>query len=446
VSEEVQLNSAPDSELQALPDERPVPCEFRTGRAGTGKSYQLLQLTEEDPSYGVLCATTGIAAVNLGAVTINSILRYFDTLSMRDAFLSGRLTTALHKIAKSKRRILVDEASMLEDDQLDYLYRATQEANRYADIKHPLGITLIGDFAQLPPVSGKWAFRAACWKEFAANTTRLEKVWRQGSGPFLDALNHARLGEGGPAAEILTAAGMKWNTSRVVEFDGTTILCKNDMVSRHNGEVLRTRPGEVFTVRSERWGQQRSEWGENRRTHEWGIPPASEYKLGAYVMILTNSRGFTMVNGDCGYIESYDTDLQQFVIKLVRTGETVNVQRIIREVTQPDEPASWSGELLAEDEGEWHPGPHFRVKSKQYVTGQIRYFPIRLAYSSTCHKSQGLSLDKVQVDLRDRFWKSPAMVYVSLSRCRTLEGLRLVINKDSFIQQVHMDRMVLPWL
>jgi len=38
------------------------------------------------------------------------------------------------------------------------------------------------------------------------------------------------------------------------------------------------------------------------------------------------------------------------------------------------------------------------------------------------------------------------MAYVALSRCRTLEGLRLVINKDSFVRQVNMDPKVLPWL
>src|SRR5262249_46922767 len=80
------------------------------------------------------------------AITINSALRYFDTPSMKDAFLTGHLTRTLHKIAKDKRRIIIDEGSMLEAEQLGFLYRAVEEANRYPDVKQPLGITIVGDF------------------------------------------------------------------------------------------------------------------------------------------------------------------------------------------------------------------------------------------------------------------------------------------------------------
>ena len=445
MNEEVQLGQL--DEVQQLTEERATPCEFLTGRAGTGKTYEVLRRTQADDEYGLVCASTGIAAVNLGAVTINSILKYFDTRSMRDSYLAGHLARILHGIAKKKRRIIIDEGSMVEADQLYYLHAAVGEANRYADVKEPLGITFVGDFAQLPPVSGQWAFTASCWEQFAANTTKLTKVWRQEEGgAFLEALNLAREGNGRACAEVLTAAGVQWNTSRVVEFDGTTILPKNDMVSRHNVEVLRGLKGEPFKVASRRWGQQRSEWGENKRTHEWGIPPQQEFKLGAYVMVLSNARDFSVVNGDCGYVRQYENEL--FQIELVRTKKIVELGRIVRAVEHDDRPEGWlehaDNELTGE--GEYIPEPHYNVKAKKYVTGQICYHPLRLAYSSTCHKSQGLSLDKVQVDLRDRFWKSPAMCYVAMSRCRTLDGLRLVINKDSFVGQVNSDPRVKAWI
>jgi ATP-dependent DNA helicase PIF1 len=449
VKEEVQLG-VPDDSILEVGEERPVPCGFRTGRAGTGKSFWVMEQMTEDPEFAQVCATTGIAAVNLGAVTINSTLRYFDTLSMRDSFLQGHLTRILHKIAKRKKWFLVEEASMLEEPQLDYLYRALGEANRYQDIKRPMGLMLVGDFAQLPPVKGAWAFTAACWGQFAQNTIRMEKVWRQDEGPFLDALNHARMGDGGACAEVLTQAGIQWHSSRVVEFDGTTILCKNEMVSRHNAEVLKSVRGETFKLKSERWGVQRSEWGENRRTHEWGIPPQQEMKLGAYIMILSNSRDFSMVNGDCGYIREWNPDDQVLRIELVRTQKLVDVRPIVRSVEQEERPQDWQGESFGgEDEAgepEWHPRPHYKRSSERYVVGQIRYLPVRLAYASTCHKIQGLSLDRVQVDLRDRFFSEPAMTYVSLSRCRTLEGLRIVCDKDSFVNRVQMDKRVRDYL
>src|SRR5947208_10565814 len=52
--------------------------EFLTGAAGTGKTWEVRRRMQADRRYGVLAATTGIAAVNLDTTTINSLLSYFD--------------------------------------------------------------------------------------------------------------------------------------------------------------------------------------------------------------------------------------------------------------------------------------------------------------------------------------------------------------------------------
>ena len=169
-------------EEEAVVPSGAVPCEFLCGRAGSGKTFEVLRRCRDDDGYGILTATTGIASVNLGAVTLNSLLGYFDSASMRDAFLSGRLSRALHELALEYRWLIVDEVSMMAADQLDILHRAVEEANRYRDVRRPLGILLVGDFAQLPPIRARWAFDADCWPLFAANTTRLTKVWRQDDG------------------------------------------------------------------------------------------------------------------------------------------------------------------------------------------------------------------------------------------------------------------------
>lgn len=76
-------------EIDLSTDTPPVRCVFTTGAAGTGKTYYWRQRINDDPSEGELCATTGIAGVNLGTVTINSRLRYYDTESMINAYVSG---------------------------------------------------------------------------------------------------------------------------------------------------------------------------------------------------------------------------------------------------------------------------------------------------------------------------------------------------------------------
>ena len=56
--------------------------------------------------------------------------------------------------------------------------------------------------------------------------------------------------------------------------------------------------------------------------------------------------------------------------------------------------------------------------------------PLALAYAITVHKSQGLTLDNVVVDMQS--YKSEGLTYVALSRCRSLHTLRIInFNSDS---------------
>jgi len=66
-----------------------VPCSLVTGSAGTGKTWTIRQRLAADPDYAQLCATTGIAAINLGTITVNSAFGYYDTDSLTENFVSG---------------------------------------------------------------------------------------------------------------------------------------------------------------------------------------------------------------------------------------------------------------------------------------------------------------------------------------------------------------------
>jgi ATP-dependent DNA helicase PIF1 len=429
-------------DIQDVTEEADVPCCFTTGRAGTGKTFLMRQRVDECPEYGILSSTTGISAINLNATTLNSLLRYFDTASMRDMYLTGSLTRILHDLAKQVDWLVVDECSMMDGDQLSILYRAVQEANRYRDVESPLGILLVGDFAQLPPVKAKWCFESDAWPHFAANTLRLEKVWRQDQGAFLNALNLVRSGDGQAGADALTAAGIQWQSQLDTEFDGTTIVPKNDQVDRFNMIALDRVRGRSVTVGSRRWGQVRGEWK--------NIPERLQLKIGAYVMLLSNAPGFAYVNGDCGWIRGYSPATEyleeHFTIELVRTKQVVEIYPLVRGNDLSDKPSGWYGENVNGEDIGYLPKPHYRIRKKRYVTAQVEYFPLRLAYASTVHRSQGLTLDRVQFDVRNPFAGACAMSYVAISRCRTLEGLRIVGQPDVFAKRVKTDPRVEQWL
>src|SRR6266404_3018818 len=186
-----------------------VKVNFTTGPAGCGKSFMYKLRVEEDPGSCVLTATTGVSAVNMDTTTIHSTLGFFDTDSLIDSYVRGRVHRKLRALAQPDRarEIVIDEVSMLHAEQLDTIYKAIHEVNvgddQHEPLKYPLGLTVTGDFCQLPPVKGRWAFQADCWGEFAASTIRLTKIWRQTDPAFLDAINAARAGEGEIAAGVL---------------------------------------------------------------------------------------------------------------------------------------------------------------------------------------------------------------------------------------------------
>lgn len=446
--------------------ERPL-WRFITGRAGTGKSFLMKQHCEEDLA-AVLCATTGIAAMNLGegVVTINSLLKYYDTASLQDLYLTGRLGANLRLLARAGiRTIILDEVSMLEGEQLTILCQALDEYNDRAQAisdaeeeagdgdgdSMQMGLWLTGDFCQLPPVQGKFAFEVPEWKRFGEATTRLEEIRRQADPGFIEALQWTRMGDPRKALEFfepLLKEGLDDS------YDGTMIFSKNVEVDRYNGLQMSRLSGELHTFLSDRWGKERSEWKQ--------VPEQLELREGALVMVLANEKdrgpdgkklaSYRYVNGDLGVLERVQDGFPY--VRLKRGDRLEYVNRVTRKNTVPLEPgrrkelkAAGKGYLLTCNQNcleEWKGEPCLRPKFE--TIGEVTYVPLRAAWASTCHKSQGLSLDRVQVDYRGHFFGSPGMLYVALSRARDAGGLRLVGRKETFVARCQVDGRVREWL
>ena len=397
-----------------------------TGVAGTGKTYVARQQAEERDDV-ILCATTGISAVNIGASTINSLLWYYSTDDLRTCFEVGKLNVALRKIADSGfRRIFVDEVSMMPGQQLDILCLALDQLNetRAGRDEDPLGLTLIADFAQLPPINAPFVFERPAWKRFEAHLTVLTEPRRQTDPAFVAALQAVRKGFIGPA---LAYFGPQIQPYEQRDFNGTTILAKNDEVDRYNAVRMLelSTPEETFIAG--RHGAQDSAWK--------NIPAPLVLKPGALVMILANRREriegleahqwpMIYANGDLG--KYLGRDGSNAKVKLHR-GPEVTVTPVTREKTA----ATGNKGVRAKRED---------------ILGSITYMPLRVAYASTVHKTQSLSLDAVQVMFHSHFWTQPSMLYTALSRARTPEGLRLVGTVKQFEKRMVVDPKCRQWL
>lgn len=408
----------------------PGPFQFVTGPAGSGKTTLVRGWKQHDDGF-LLCATTGIAAVNLGdAVTVHATLRYSTTDVLEEMFVNGFLQGRMRKLrAAGVTRYGIDEVSMLGARALTILTHAVEELNNDAAVgmghEPAVGITLIGDFLQLPPVKEDYAFESPEWHKYERFTRKLEGTHRQHDADFIAALRAVRVGDAKSALDVLRPF-IYPTTDR--SYPGVTILGKNIQVDRYNKLQHMSLPGDVLRFKNITTGKPLPEWEKN-------IPMFIELKRGARVMILANKyselpgsedRELVYANGDCGIFVDGNPGAKWAKVQLERTGQIVLVTYNIRQNLKPT-------------------GAKGKKKDAYEVLGELDYMPLRLAYCTSVHKSQGLTLDHVQVDISDPFFAAPAMTYVALSRARSIEGLRLVGNPDLLLKRCTVDPKVERW-
>jgi len=411
---------------------------FRTGPAGSGKTFHVKQWAAVAPGSVILTSTTGISAVNLGenVITLNSLLGYFDTASLRDAFTRGQLDSRIFKLGQAGlKHLVIDEVSMMDGDQLVLIQAALDGVNEAREVagEPPITLTLTGDFLQLPPIKSKFVFEVGVWEKYEANTTRLTKIWRQSDPDFLAALSKARSGHASAATDYF---GKFCAPLLDPKFPGITLMAKNQEVDRYNQVKMLEIAAPTVEFKSETWGDARPEWK--------NIPLKLGLKVGALVMVLSNKKDgtdrekFLCVNGDIGTVHEFEVDKGIVWVTLKRNGVLVPVSYIQRDNVIPLEPGR-AKQLRAE-------GFDNRIKDRYEIIGQVTYMPLRPSWASTVHRSQGLTLDHVQLDIRDNFYRSSGMVYVALSRVRTPAGLRIVGGHKVLQSRMNIDPRVKRWI
>ena len=335
----------------------------------------------------------------------------------------GRLDQAIRRLwEEGTRQIIIDEVSMMSGRQIDVICKGIDYFNEEGqgfDSGEPMGLTLIGDFCQLPPVAEKeegFAFEAKCWDRFAENTTILTEIKRQTDLEFIEALRAVRCGKGAEAVEFFKP----YMDNRIdIDYEGSTIMSKNLEVDRFNERRLSRLSDGDMRFPSDRRDKQLPEWKRN-------IPQVFETKRNALVMVLSNKRdpesdAFLYVNGDLGYLR--DADERGADVELMRTGEIVRVEYTVKKHGGRNKEGKWS------------------------TLGTCRHMPLRTAYATTCHKSQGLTVDRAQINLNGQFFGYGGMAYVALSRARTQEGLRVIVGRpETFVKRCKTNPKVTQWL
>ncbi len=410
------------------------PFLFVTGKAGTGKSTFVKAIRQMTSRRLAVVAPTGVAAMNAGGQTIHSFFR----LRPGPINLDSIVRLPRRRLYEKLELLIIDEVSMVRADLLDAIERFLRLNGPHQDL--PFGgvqIVAVGDLYQLPPVISdpeearlfaewyetEYFFSAHCLMGCPINAIELKKIYRQSDSDFIDLLNKIREGSDleravatlnktcARGASMVDPKPMQKPDLRAIvaglakappppvdlwSQDAVTLSATNAGAERINEMRMKALPGEPVIYEGTADG-----------TFDVSRNPPAPFSLvlkeGAQVMFTRNDPMKRWVNGDVAFVREMFPD-RVVVERQDRPGELLDVER-----------SDWESIRYSYDEKAG------RINSE--TVGAYHQFPLMPAWAVTIHKSQGRTIERIVVDFgRGAF--AHGQVYVALSRCRDIEGLR----------------------
>lgn len=385
---------------------------FLTGEAGSGKTYTLKKYVEwcrDNYKRVAVTATTGTAAMQFEGRTIHSLtgMGHDANTIFSDSKVYDLATKPwIEKDLRGLDVIIIDEISMLTANALFNVERILSAVTG----EEPFGgvqVVLVGDFFQLPPVWRKdsedpkpeFAFKSAAWAFGDFTVCYLTEQHRQNDMKFNAMLNHLR--DGTFSKEDLAYLHSAQNTENHAN-ESTKLYATNSQVDTHNNAELAKLKGQVHTFMMKADAESSLPVTSQKFIIDFmkkncPSPEILRLKVGALVMFTQNN---------------YDRDNERMIWANGTLGKVVDFRGDLPVIEMRDGPEHIIG--LAD----------WEYKNKGKVVATIRQIPLRLAWAVTIHKSQGMTLDKLTVDLSNAF--EAGMEYVALSRVRSLDSLHLL--------------------
>lgn len=407
---EVPLDfNTPEYQLAIGLIERTNQSFFLTGKAGTGKSTFLRHIVNTVKKDTLVLAPTGIAAINIGGVTIHSFFEFplRQMLPEEPGIKTFWRESEKRKIITSLETVIIDEVSMVRADLIDAIDCSLRRNGGNPNL--PFGgkqVVFVGDLFQLEPIlpaQGKELsykqiygnghfYNAQVFKNIAFPVLELTRPHRQQDEEFINLLDKVRMNK--VSAEDIGKLNTRVSQQHSSVDYALTLTTRADAAENINKARVSNLSSTATMYSAQVSG-----------TFESARFPTDDkliLKKGAQIIFVRNDSERRWVNGTIGKIE--DLTGESVLVRL-SDNSLVTVERV-----------TWEQIRYEFDESRG------RVNGK--VIGKFVQYPLKLAWAITIHKSQGMSLDQAIIDFGSGAFAG-GQAYVALSRVRTMAGLFL---------------------
>lgn len=393
-----------------------------TASGGFGKSFLIEALTYYSKQDTVATGTSGVAATNINGCTTHSCLSIpLGIPTKNDLSKVGKRFRSLFKRDHPIRNVIVDEFPMFGVDALEGLLLRRDRVSKTSRHKK-VRLLLFGDFYQLPsPVPNHTKpllkerygthklITSSLFEGLDLEIFELDENKRSGSDKiFTEQLENLRQGDG--LKEVLDYLN-KYVREAVSE--AIYLTPHNETADKINKEVFDLNSNAPVYYHSKTIGV--------FPDRDKKVPDTIALKVGLRVMSLSNdpSGDSLYVNGSCGVVTAL---LEDGVEIDFDNGNTCLLEAVEQENT----------EYYTDSEGEL----------QKRVIGRFSQISVRQCSAVSIHKSQGLSLDKVVLDLSQGAFEF-GQVYVAISRLRSIDGLHLKVPIQ--LSDIRVDPDVQKW-
>ena len=377
-----------------------------TGPAGTGKSYTIkfiIEILHNNKKNIGLTATTGTAAFIIGGQTIHSFMGLGITdSSLADIFINIKKHSSIYKRLVELDVLIIDEVSMLDtllfekiSDILCYIKSHSQ--NDIELLNKPFGgiqIILIGDFCQLAPVNGIYCFLSKLWETANIKVILLEELVRQNDDVLFQKMLQI-IRKGKCTDNILRVLNALKDTQFEEDIIPTKLYPKNINVDKINDM-------EVNKLK---------ESGNKTRIYKAEGSKDNIKNIIKYdVELVENSQ----------IIVTRNIDIYEGIVNGTRG--------VIKHLHD-------NSVVIKDTEGRLYNISYFKDiidETKKTDKYHISHMPLKVSYALSIHKSQGMTIDALEIDLGENIFTC-GQAYTALSRAKSLKSIKIIeVSKQSF--------------